>query len=31
VKVKTDRGQFILPPRDGTELKLRFQQALRKQ
>ena len=29
VKVATDRGQFILPPRDGTELKLRFQQALR--
>ena len=29
MKVKTDRGQFILPPRDGTELKLRFQQALR--
>ncbi len=29
VKVAFDRGQFILPPRDGTELKLRFQQALR--
>lgn len=29
VKVAIDRGQFILPPRDGTELKLRFQQALR--
>jgi len=28
VKVAIDRGQFILPPRDGTELKLRFQQAL---
>ncbi len=30
VKVAMDRGEFILPPRDGTELKLRFQQALRK-
>lgn len=29
MKVAVDRGQFILPPRDGTELKLRFQQALR--
>jgi hypothetical protein len=29
VKVTIDRGEFILPPRDGTELKLRFQQALR--
>ncbi len=28
VKVTLDRGQFTLPPRDGTELKLRFQQAL---
>ena len=28
VKVAIDRGEFILPPRDGTELKLRFQQAL---
>ena len=27
-KVAIDRGQFILPPRDGTELKLRFQRAL---
>jgi thiamine pyrophosphate-dependent acetolactate synthase large subunit-like protein len=31
VKVALDRGEFILPPRDGTELKLRFQQALRRQ
>jgi len=30
VKVAIDRGEFILPPRDGTELKLRFQQALKK-
>ena len=30
VKVAIDRGEFILPPRDGTELKLRFQQALGK-
>jgi thiamine pyrophosphate-dependent acetolactate synthase large subunit-like protein len=29
VKVAVNRGEFILPPRDGTELKLRFQQALR--
>ena len=29
VKMAIDRGEFILPPRDGTELKLRFQQALR--
>ena len=29
VKVAIDRGEFILPPRDGTELKLRFQQALK--
>ena len=29
VKVAIDRGEFILPPRDGAELKLRFQQALR--
>ena len=29
VKVAVDRGEFILPPRDGTELKLRFQQALK--
>lgn len=28
VKVAIDRGEFILPPRDGTELKLRFQQGL---
>ena len=29
VKVAIDRSEFTLPPRDGTELKLRFQQALR--
>ena len=28
MKVTIERGQFILPPRDGTELKLRFQKAL---
>ena len=28
MKVAITRGEFILPPRDGTELKLRFQQAL---
>jgi thiamine pyrophosphate-dependent acetolactate synthase large subunit-like protein len=29
VKVAIDRGDFIMLPRDGTELKLRFHQALR--
>ena len=28
VKVSTDRAPLILPPRDGTHLKLRFRQAL---
>jgi hypothetical protein len=28
LKVSTDRAPLVLPPRDGTLLKLRFRQAL---